>query len=167
HCRIARRRSVEPAAPTRPARCGAVLIAACAQMLADGVQGFCRERAAADPSRISLRDLDDAIDIFRRNTKSGRNTSGSSTRRSDEWKCTVVHVEQRSLSSFEQNGFSAANHPIQHDGCIDHEWPDLLAVLCIGFADRSRIDRLWIFQCLKEAVFFDNLNSNLFGQRGG
>ena len=99
---------VEPAAAPLAAGVDAEFLAAPADLLADLVVQFGRERPLADPGRIGLADAEHIADRARAHAGAGRGLRRHRVGRGDVGIGAVVDIEQRALRALEQDALALA-----------------------------------------------------------
>ena len=105
---LAHQHRVEPAAAPLAPGIDAEFLAAAADLLADLVVQFGRERPLADPGRIGLADPEHIADRARPHAGAGRRLRRHGVGRGDVGIGAVVDIEQRALRALEQNALALA-----------------------------------------------------------
>src|SRR6185312_3460842 len=94
---LAHQHRIEPAAATLAAGVDAELLATAADLLADFVVEFGRERALADAGRIGLADAEHIADRAGAHAGAGRGLRRHRVGRGDVGVSAVIHIQQRAL----------------------------------------------------------------------
>ena len=106
-----------------------------------GTERFTK-RSVADSCGVGLGHADDLVDPGGAYTRTCAGGAGGGVGGGDEGVCTVVDVEQSSLSSFEQHRFTFVQSSVQQHGRICHVGTQTVRVPQVGADDLSLAERL-------------------------
>ena len=124
--RVAERDEIEPAAAAFAAGDRAELATEFTHTLLIGAFDLRRERPFPDPSHISLRDTDHAVDPVRADADARRRVCRDRVRGRDEWIRAVVEVEQGPLCALEQDLAPFVQRLVHEERRVRHIRPNSL-----------------------------------------
>ena len=124
---------VKPTYPTRATGSSPVFTTHFADLVANFIEEFSRERAIADTRGIGLADADDTIDASWANPTSDGDPTRDGVRGSNERIGPLVDVQHNPLSSFEEDAFALIQGIVQDNGGVSHVLFNFLSVLIVLF----------------------------------
>ena len=155
---------IEPAAAAGTTGDSTKFMACIAQVFANFVELFCRERASADAGRIGF---DDADDIFHTTGADARTGAGAASRRigaGNEGICTMVEVEHSSLSPFKEDFLAFTDIEIGRIVRILYILANLVGIAEVFFEDFIIIEAFAAIIFFKETVFKVNIDAQFLGK---